>query len=51
MSATDMIDASFRYLLALAPFALVFSAIACADQLVDLVKRAASVRRSDNRGW
>lgn len=48
MSAQDLIGASMQYLLALSPFALVFSVVACAEQLIGLVKKAAAVKR---RGW
>jgi len=51
MTASDLIDASFRFILALAPFALVYSVVSMADQLVGLLKRVASPLRSKSREW
>jgi hypothetical protein len=46
LTASDLIQASLNYIYALSPFALVFAAIACGDQLVTLIKRAVGVYRS-----
>jgi len=50
MTASDLIGASMDYIAALAPFALVYAVIACAEQLVGLLKKAASVYQG-RRGW
>lgn len=51
MNAQDLIQASMQYLLWLSPFALVFSVVACADQLISLVKKAAIASNRNSRGW
>lgn len=51
MTASDLIGASMDYIAALAPFALVYAVIACAEQLVGLLKKAASVYQSRRGGW
>lgn len=50
MTAQELIEASVQYILMLSPFALVFTVIACAEQLIGLVKKAANAGRN-LRGW
>lgn len=49
MNAADLLAGGFKLIGLLGPFALVFLAVSCAGELIDLVKKAASVRRS--RGY
>jgi len=51
MTAADLIAASLDYIAALAPFALVYAVIACAEQLVGLIRKAAGVYQSRRGGW
>lgn len=50
MTATELIKSTLPYLQALSGFILLFGAIACAEELIGLVRKAtAAVNR--RRGW
>lgn len=49
MNSADLLAGGFKLIGLLGPFALVFLAVSCAGELIDLVKKAASVVR--NRGY
>jgi hypothetical protein len=44
MNSADLLAGGFKLIGLLGPFALVFLAVSCAGELIDLLKKAASIR-------